>query len=88
MDGGRWKMKWGVKRVEFRVRASVWDRFRVRGSVGNRIRVSVRNRFTEKYYLLLTTSGPLFTSHSPLLGEKPSIIESSRLFIIWTKVIK
>ena len=38
----------------------------------------LRNRFRERYCPLLTTSGQLFTSHSPLLGEKPSIIESSQ----------
>ena len=36
-----------------------------------RVGVSVRNRFKEKYCPLFTTSGQLFTSHSPLLGEKP-----------------
>ena len=72
--------EWGVKGVEFRVKGSVEDRFRVRGSVGNRFRVgvSVRNRFKEKYCPPFTTSGQLFPSHSPLPGEKPSIIESSQ----------
>ena len=53
--------------------------FRVRGSVGYifRVGVSVRNRFKEKYCSLFTTSGQLYNSHSLLLGEKPSIIESS-----------
>ena len=75
--------EWGVEGVEFRVRGSVGDVFRVRGSVGNRLSVgvSIRNRFREKYCPLLKTSGQLFTSHSPLLGEKPSIIESSPFFL-------
>ena len=67
---------WGVKGVKFRVRGSVGIRFRVRGSVGNRFRVgvSVRNRFREKYCRFPTTSGQLSDSHSPLLREKPAII--------------
>ena len=59
---------WGVKEGKFRVRGGVGVKFRVRGSVGN--------RFRENYCRFLTTSGQLFTSHSPLLVEKPAIINS------------
>ena len=72
-----------MKGVKFRVRGSVGVRFRVRGSVGNRFRVgvSVRNRFREKYCPFLTTSGQPSTSHSPLLREKPVIVNSRLYFI-------
>ena len=67
-----------MKEVKFRARGSVGVKFRVRGSIGNRFRVglSVRNRFKEKYCPFLTTSGQPSTSYSPLLGEKPVIVNS------------
>ena len=54
---GHWEVgseEWGMKGFKFRVRGSVGDRFTVRGSVGNMVGE------------IDTSSGPLFTSHSPL----------------------
>ena len=67
-----------MKEVKVRVRGSVGVKFRVGGSVGNKLRVevSVRNRFKERFCPFLTTSGQPSTSYSPLLGEKPVIVNS------------
>ena len=80
---------WGMKEVKFRFRGSVGVKFRVRGSVGNRFRVgvSVRNRFREKYCPFLTTSGQLSASHSPLLREKPAIINYRRKLKVKTNTL-
>ena len=81
--------EWGVKKGKSGVRGSVGVKFRVRGSVLNRYRVgvSVGNRFREKYYPFLTTSGQLSTSHSPLLREKPAIINYRRKLKVKTNTL-